>query len=194
VEIQNDVLDGLIRDSIAGNRSAQFRLYKLYSAAMFNICTRMVNDKAEAEDLLQEIFLKVFRELGKFRGDCTFGSWVKRITINCCLSFLRKRKIEYTDIDQIPELSIEDEMIETEQFTPEMVNESIMNLPDGCRVIFVMHQMEQYKHREIAVMLGLSESTSKSQYQHARRLLQNDLTRKCQENLIKSGSKMICES
>lgn len=179
---QNDVLDGLIRDSIAGHCSAQYRLYKLYSVAMYNICTRMVNDTAIAEDLLQEIFLKVFCELGKFRGDCTLGVWVKRITINHCLSFIRKRKLVFANIGEIREENHPEETYEEEQITPEMIHESIKNLPDGCRVIFVMHQMENYKHREIAALLGISESTSKSQYQHARRLLQTDLRNRSYES------------
>ena len=182
VGTQNDVIDGLIKDCIAGNRSAQYRLYKLYSAAMFNICIRMVNDKTEAEDLLQEIFLKVFGDIGKFRGDCTFGVWVKRITINHCLSWLRKRKLAFDDLGQVPEESLAEDAFEEDSITPEMVHESIKSLPDSCRIIFVMHQMEDYKHREIAAMLGVSESTSKSQFQHARKLLQNDLKKKCHEN------------
>jgi len=179
---QNDVLASLIKDCIAGNRPAQYRLYRLYSAAMFNICMRMVNDKTEAEDLLQEIFLKVFRDLGKFRGDCTFGVWVKRITINQCLSYLRKRKLAFADLGQIQEEGLGEDAYEEDTITPEMVHESIKSLPDSCRVIFVMHQMEDYKHREIAAMLRVSESTSKSQFQHARKLLQADLKKKCHEN------------
>ncbi|MFH0762148.1 MAG: RNA polymerase sigma factor [Bacteroidota bacterium] len=182
VGAQNDDLDSLIKDSIAGNRSAQYRLYKLYSSAMFNICIRMVNDKPEAEDLLQEIFLKVFRDIGKFRGSCTFGVWVKRITINHCLSYIRKKKLVFDDLGQIREENYPEESVEEETITPEMVHESVKSLPDSCRIIFVMHQMEKYKHREIAGMLGISESTSKSQFQHARRLLQTDLKKKCHEN------------
>jgi RNA polymerase sigma factor (sigma-70 family) len=181
VETQNDVVNGLIRASISGDRSAQYRLYKLYSTAMYNICTRMVNNKTEAEDLLQEVFLKVFRELSRFRGDCSFGVWAKRITINHCLSHLRKKKIILADIREISDEDYPDEPVEESLVTPEMVHEAIKALPDGCRIIFVMHQMENYKHREIAQMLGLSESTSKSQYQHARKLLQKEITRKCHE-------------
>jgi RNA polymerase sigma factor (sigma-70 family) len=179
---QNDVLDGLIKDSIIGDRSAQYRLYKLYSTAMYNICIRMVNDTAEAEDILQEVFLKIFRDIGKFRGACTFGVWVKRITINHCLSYIRKKKLAFADLGQIREDDYPEEPVEEETITPEMVHESIQNLPDSCRIIFVMHQMEQYKHREIATMLGISESTSKSQFFHAKKLLRKDLTRKYHEN------------
>jgi RNA polymerase sigma-70 factor (ECF subfamily) len=179
-----DINQELIASCNRGDRVAQYRLYKLFSNSMYNLCSRMVADKAEAEDLLQEAFVRVFRQLGSFRGECTLGAWIRRIVINQCLNHLRKRKVEITDLDESEVSHLRDEDDEEPAISPELVNGCIRELPEGSRVVFVLFQMEGYKHREIAGMLNISESTSKSQYQRARSMLKEKIMQKVYENQV----------
>jgi RNA polymerase sigma-70 factor (ECF subfamily) len=158
-----------------GDSRSQYRLYKLYSKAMYNICIRMVPNKIDAEDVLQDAFVSAFRNLKSYRGDSSFGAWLKRIVINKCIDFLRQKRSfildEFTDrVADIPET---DEGIP--DLDPEIVHHAIKELPEGARVVFNLFCMEGYRHKEIAETLGISESTSKSQYLRARTLLQEKL-------------------
>jgi len=142
---------------------------------MYNLCIRMVADRTEAEDLLQEAFIKAFRQLHSFRWECTPGAWLRKIVTNHCLNHLRKRKISFCGLEEVEGDHYPDDFMEESEITPEMVHESIKNLPEGCRVVFVLYQTEGYRHKDIAEMLNISESTSKSQYQRARMLLKEKL-------------------
>ncbi len=158
-----------------GDRRAQYRLYKLYSRAMYNICTRMVGNKIDAEDILQESFIKVFNNLESYRSESTFGSWLKTIVINSCINFLKRKKLLLVDAENSGIDEIQEENEEKLEIVPETLQKTIKELPEGARVIFNLFAMEDYKHKEIAEMLNISESTSKSQYQRARSMMQEKL-------------------
>jgi len=167
----------LINQCIRGNSRAQYRLYKLYSKAMYNICVRMLSDRNEAEDVLQEAFVSAFRNLEQFKGESTIGAWLKRIVINKCISHLRKKKPVLIEVDKIEnENSASFQELEYISLNPEYIHQAIKELPEGSRVIFNLYALEGYKHKEISQMLEISESTSKTQYLRARSILMNKLS------------------
>ena len=178
VELHSETIKGCLK----GDRKSQYRLYMQYSQAMYNICIRFIPDQMEAEDVLQEAFIKAFKNLQKFKGDSTFGAWLKRILINHCISFLRKSKPVFVEMNELPIDIMEEEDEVLTEFRPEIIHHAIKDLPEGSRVVFNLHMLEGYKHKEIAKMLDISESTSKSQYQRARMLLQEKLIRKVYAN------------
>ena len=169
----------LVQRSLNGDAKAQQRLYRKYVQAMYNTVIRMVPNKMDAEDIVQESFVKVFRNLDYFKGDATLGAWIKRITINTTLNFIRKhQKIRFSELEQV-ELSVSPEIREDRLPLPmKFIHHAIKQLPKGTRVVFTLHLIEGYQHKEIAQILGISESTSKSQYQRARRLLKQSLKSK----------------
>lgn len=167
-----DIHKEIIELSKTGNRKAQYELYSLYSKAMFNICFRLMNHKEEAEDMLQEAFTEAFKKLGTFRYESSFGAWLKRIVINRCLNALKKRKAELVLVDDTKDFAhqAEDETIDYEEIemSVKKIQDAMQQLPGGYRVIFSLYLLEGYDHAEIAQILGVSESTSKSQYSRAR--------------------------
>ncbi|WNJ20659.1 RNA polymerase sigma factor [Pontibacter sp. G13] len=175
VHIHQDLIEGCKR----GERLAQNKVYKLYNRAMFNICMRMLGDEAAAEDALQESFVNAFRKIHSFEGRSTFGAWLKRIVINKCLSQINKRKL-YTEPlnDNLAAHQQEEEESDSPigQLTSETIHSAIQKLPEGCRVIFTLYLLEGYDHQEIADILGVTVSTSKSQYHRAKKLLRQHLS------------------
>ncbi len=169
----------LIEASKRGDRLAQARLYQLYNRAMYNICMRMLGDQAAAEDALQEAFVNAFRKLHLFEGRSSFGAWLKRIVINKCLSQLNKKQLYTEPIDERLMEHPDDhdhDGVELE-LVPEQIHDAIQSLPEGCRVVFTLYQLEGYDHQEIAQILGVSVSTSKSQYHRAKKLLRTRLSK-----------------
>lgn len=170
-----DIHQKLVESCKKGDRKAQYELYKLYSKAMFNICMRITNDYAEAEDVLQEAFVDAFRKLDTFKGDATFGAWLKRIVINKSINHVKKRKADFVSVDNMdfgeepPRKLSEDE--EELKLQVKQVHRAIQKLPDGFRVVLTLYLLEGYDHREIAEVLGITESTSKSQYNRAKKRL-----------------------
>ncbi len=144
---------------------------------MYNLCARMLGDRTTAEDALQESFVSAFSKIHTFEGRSSFGAWIKRIVINKCLSILNKRKIFYQEIDErvmeLPEES--SNPYHWAEITPAQVHQAIKELPEGCRVIFTLYQLEGYDHQEISDILQVSVSTSKSQYHRAKKLLKGKL-------------------
>jgi RNA polymerase sigma factor (sigma-70 family) len=166
----------LIEECKNGNRRAQFRIYKLYSKAMYNLAYRFMNNHEDAQDMLQETFIECFRNIESFRFESTFGSWLKRILINHCINQLRKRKVDIRYFEVLPEPSLEEEA-ELELNVSELFR-NIEKLPDGYRIIFTLHLLEGYDHAEISEILGISESTSKSQYSRAREKLRKMIAKR----------------
>ncbi len=160
-----------------GDRQAQYLLYKNYAKAMYNICFRMVKNPEEAEDLLQDGFVYAFQRLESFRYESSFGAWLKRIMINLCINHLKKRKIDFDYNTDINHKEQTDETIdyEDEHLKLELVKKAITRLPEGYRVIFTLYLLEGYDHSEIADVLNISESTSKSQYHRAKKKIQETL-------------------
>jgi RNA polymerase sigma-70 factor (ECF subfamily) len=163
----------LVDGCISGKRDAQYALYRKYSKAMYNICLRMVNDKSEAEDVLQNAFIDIFTKMKYFRYESTPGAWIKRIVINNCINHLRRNKAETVSLDQvaISEMDYEPDV----SFNLNVIKNAIGQLPEGYRVIFCLYTIEGYDHGEIAEIMQITESTSKSQYSRARAKLYNIL-------------------
>ncbi|MFT5617226.1 MAG: RNA polymerase sigma factor (sigma-70 family) [Arenicella sp.] len=185
---QNEMEQLLIEQCLAGDRKAQYQVYQQYSKAMFNICVRMLNDMNEAEDVLQEAFLSVFRKINQFQGNSTLGAWIKRIVINQCINQIKKRKLDVRSMEETHFQEPEDlsagfssaGFSESEQeavWQIDEVREAIQELPDGFRVVFSLYLIEGYDHQEIAGILGISESTSKSQFSRAKAKLREKLMR-----------------
>jgi RNA polymerase sigma-70 factor (ECF subfamily) len=165
-EIHKDI----ILSAQSGDRMAYKKLYNLYAKSMYNICFRMTERYEIAEDVLQESFLDVFQNIGKFDFRVTFGAWVKRIVINNCINELKKKSSNLTFLEEI-NIDIE-ETIEDEQHEPtltiEKVTKAMMKIPEGTRTIFSLYLLEGYDHEEIAEILKISVSTSKTQYMKAK--------------------------
>jgi RNA polymerase sigma factor (sigma-70 family) len=145
---------------------------------MYNVALRIVNDDAEAEDVLQEAFLDAFNRLSDFRQETTFGLWLKQIVINRAINYLRKRKAEFVGIDDI---EIADEPTKDEEDTQlkvEAIKAAMNELADGYRVVLTLYLFEGYDHEEIAHILNITENTSRSQYMRAKRKLNSLLEMK----------------
>jgi RNA polymerase sigma factor (sigma-70 family) len=173
-----DIHREIIELSKAGNQKAQYQLYRLYSKAMYNICYRIMNNQAEAEDLLQESFAEAFINLESFRYESAFGGWLKRIVVNKCINNLKKRKAELVYTDNLPEYHDDNgnhAEIEETQLEVKKIYQAMGQLPDGYRVIFSLYLLEGYDHSEIAQILGITESTSKSQFSRAKQKLKDIL-------------------
>jgi len=171
VEIHSE----LIERARNGDQQAMFRLYKSHVGAMYNTCIRIVVNRNDAEDILQESFVNAFNGLNNFKGESTFGVWLKRIVINKSLNHMRQKKQVFTDIENIQIPDENDEMLGLPEIPLDMIHEEIKVLPHKARVVLNLYLLEGYQHKEIAEMLGISESTSKSQYQRARKLLQDKI-------------------
>jgi RNA polymerase sigma factor (sigma-70 family) len=165
----------LIEECRKGNSRAQFTLYNQYSKAMYNIAYRMLNNREDAEDMLQETFTDCFRNITSFRFESTFGAWLKKILINKCINHLRKKKIDFTLYDTLPDTAYQEE--EELVFETGKIVKGIELLPDGYRVILTLYLLEGYDHTEISQILGISVSTSKSQYSRAKEKLRSQLSK-----------------
>ena len=171
-----DIHRDIIELCKAGNNKAQYQLYKLYSKAMFNICCRMTNNYAEAEDLLQESFAEAFLKLDSFRYESSIGAWIKRIVVNKCINHLKKRRAQLVFTDTIPENTYEnDDNVDSSHLDVKRIHKAMEQLPDGYRVIFSLYLIEGYDHSEIAQILNISESTSKSQFSRAKQKIKEIL-------------------
>jgi len=169
----------LIEACKRNDRQAQYKLYRLYSDAMFNICLRMLKNDMDAEDVLQNSFVTVFRKLESFRYDSTIGAWIKRIMINNCINFLKKRRLRFVELtENVNHKSILPDYHEDScrGLKTSDVNNALMRLPDGYRVVFSLYLLEGYDHKEIASILEISEATSKSQYSRAKKKMKEILS------------------
>ncbi len=139
---------------------------------MFNVSMRITNDYAEAEDALQEAFISAFKNLHSFKAEASFGSWLKKIVVNAAINAIRKRREELVPLDERTVAEAADEVQEDEtEWQVDKVRRAIQHLPDGYRVVLSLYLLEGYDHAEIGEILGVSESTSKSQYSRARKKL-----------------------
>jgi len=168
--VQIDIHKEIIEKSKKGNSKAQYQLYQLYAKAMLNTCYRMMNSQAEAEDMLQEAFTEAFMKLHTFRYESTFGAWLKRIVVNKCINEIKRRK---TDLNFVEDITVFSERKEDDEINVGLsvkdIKKATESLPDGSRMIFSLYLLEGYDHREIAQILNVSESNSKSQYMRAKR-------------------------
>ncbi len=165
--------DILIRRCLGGDMAAYKELYDRYSKAMFNTCLRLLNDRAEAEDALQESFIQAFKNLPGFESRTSFGGWLKQICVNRSINQLKKRKFDFIDIEKagcnwIEETHVNESDI---QLQVDAVKKAIMLLPDGYRTVLNLYLLEGYDHEEIAEILDVAESTTRTQYMRARQKL-----------------------
>lgn len=163
----------VIEKCLEGDIKAQYQLYKQYAKAMYNIAIRFLNNKMDAEDILQESFITAFSRLGELKNKEAFGSWLKRIVINKCISLQRKKLIDFEEIDEF-KLG-EDPKEEMPEVDPSLVHHAIRQLPPKGRSVLVLRALEGYSHKEISDILGISVSTSKTQYSRALGLLNKQL-------------------
>ena len=176
--IHQDLIDGCK----SGDQKAQFQIYKLYYKTMYNTSLRIVNDTMEAEDIMQEAFLSAFEKIDTYSGTVSFGAWLKKIVVNRSLDSLDKRKEVFENIDSYTEIRDESDN-ETHQreeldVKVEAIKEAINALPDGYRIILSLYLLEGYDHDEIADILSITSSTSRSQLTRAKQKLIDDLKKK----------------
>lgn len=180
--------DNLLKECLSGNTRAQKQLYDRYSRKMYGVCLRYAPDHAMAEDFLQEGFIRVFMKLKSFRSQGSLEGWMRRIMVNTTLEMLRKKDVFRNSIElshsnmQIgnqdePELDIKDQDDpDVLHFSSETLTKALSEMPQGFRTVFNLYAVDQYTHKEIGGLLGISEGTSKSQYARARSWLKKRLT------------------
>jgi RNA polymerase sigma factor (sigma-70 family) len=157
------------------DRHAQKELYEKYASKMYTLCLRYVKDEAEAEDITISSFVKVLDRIDQFKGEGSFEGWIRRIVVNESLTYIRRNKSMYLEVDiekadREPNYGSLDNQLEAEDLL-----KLIQQLPTGYRTVFNLYAIEGYSHKEIAKELSISENTSKSQLSRARSLLQKQL-------------------
>lgn len=165
----------LISECKSGNRSAHKQLYDMYKVKMLTLCMRYMPNKQDAEDMLQEGWIKVFKELEKFDSSKgTFYGWIRKIFVNTNLEYLRKKRLKFDDVSELQfENVLGYEMgIFSELSLQEIVN-LLQELPNGYRSVFNLYVIEGYTHKEIGEMLDISPNTSKTQLMKARQMMQS---------------------
>lgn len=163
----------------AGKRDAQELLWKLYSRKMMTVCLRYCDSQEEAEDVLQEGFIKVFDKIGQWQGTGPLGGWIRTIMVNTALTYLRSRNKwrNTTDIETVQLIDAE-EISAISRMNEQSLLELIEKMPSGYRTVFNLFAIEGYPHKEIAEMMGISENTSKTQFLKAKNWLKKHLTEK----------------
>lgn len=164
---------------INNDPSAQRELYNRYSPKMLSVCYRFGNSREDAEDMLQEGFIKIFMQIHTFQNKGAFEGWIRRIIVHTCINFLKKNKkfSNSIDLDQADYLAIKEETIPSVMQARQII-ECIRLLPVGYKTVLNLYAMEGYSHKEIADMLDIEESTSRSQYTRAKVMLEGILIKK----------------
>jgi len=169
---KNEVL--LIKKAAKNQRDAQHTLYEIHAPKMLSVCRYYIKDVQQAEEVMLNGFFKVFTQLKSFKAEGSFEGWIRRIMIRESISFLRKKKqLEFAADDM--EIYEKPTNYANTELDIEEIQRLIDKLPDGYRMVFVMYAIEGYKHSEIAKLLDIAESTSKSQLFKARKLLQEQI-------------------
>lgn len=162
-----------------GNRAAQYKLYGLYVKSMYNVCFRILNHRGEAEDVLQEAFIDAFSKIGSFRQEASFGVWLKQIVVNKAISSLRKKKMDFVDFEgeayRLENEGFSESLSEPDEsscdYRVEAITKGVEMLPEGYRVVLSLYLFEGYDHEEISHVLGISVSTSRTQYMRGKKRL-----------------------
>jgi RNA polymerase sigma factor (sigma-70 family) len=162
----------LVRDCLKGSRPAQKLLYEQYAGILLGVCYRYTKSMEDAEDILQEGFIKVFKNLHQYRFDGPLGAWLRRIMINTAVNYLKKNRhyqqeLSFSDATLHPVSNDDPELL----LNVKDLTELIRQLPSGYQAIFNLHGIEGYSHAEIGKIFGINEATSRSQYSRARTLL-----------------------
>ncbi len=169
----------IIAGCLHNDPSAQRELYNRFSPKMLSVCYRFGHSREDAEDMLQEGFIKVFTQIHTFQNKGAFEGWIRRIIVHTCINFLKKYKKfnESVDLEFADFLHIKEETIPS-IMQAKQVTECIRLLPIGYRTVLNLYAIEGYSHREISIMLDIEESTSRSQYTRAKSMLENILVKK----------------
>jgi len=162
----------LVRECQRGSQSAFEQIYTLYGGAMYAVAQRIMGNREEARDMMQEGFYRAYDRIGQFRFDSSFGAWLKRIIIRQCLDEQRRKRINYVELgnEHLEHVDNSSESADP-SYTVELVRAAHAQLSDGYRTILSLYIYEGYTHREIGDILGISEQTSKSQYHRAKKQL-----------------------
>jgi RNA polymerase sigma-70 factor (ECF subfamily) len=171
--------EAILKGCLSNNATAQRELYNKYSSKMLAVCYRYGHNREDAEDMLQEGFIKVFLQIHTFENRGAFEGWVRRIIVHTCINILKKNKKfnESVDIIYATGIQVREESIPA-IIQAKQVVECIRLLPIGYRTVLNLYAVEGYSHREIADMLDIEESTSRSQYTRAKAMLEDILVRK----------------
>ncbi|MEI8052967.1 MAG: sigma-70 family RNA polymerase sigma factor [Bacteroidota bacterium] len=179
----------MLAGSKINNTGAQEVLYNRYSPKMLGVCYRYAKSRHDAEDMLQEGFIKVFTQLHQFRNEGPLESWIRRIMVHTCINIIKKNKKFSDTVDLIyaNNIHVKEESILSMMQTKQII-ESIRLLPLGYKTVLNLYAIEGYSHKEIATMLEIEESTSRSQYARAKNMLEGILLKK---GIIESPRKRI---
>jgi RNA polymerase sigma factor (sigma-70 family) len=172
-------LKNIISGCVAGDRSCQSELYKLFAPKMMIVCMRYSKNLEEAEEIMQDGFIRAFKFIGQFKNEGSFEGWLRKIIVNCALQKIRSQ-VNLRPVVSI-NTEIHDEACEAaiiEHISGKEMMQLVQSLSPAYRMVFNLFYFEGYKHREIAVLLGVEEGTSKSNLAQAKRILQNALTKK----------------
>ncbi len=168
--------DELIKGCIKKDASCQHLLFKQYAGRLMTVCLRYASDKQEAEDILQEAFIKIFSHLQQYSGKGALNKWLKKIVVNCALRWMEKKKIHFIEISSDDTAGIASPDTDAlSSLSEEELLHLISSLPDGYRIVFNLYVIEAYTHDEIAAMLHIKAVTSRSQLLQAKRLLQQEV-------------------
>ena len=137
---------------------------------MYSICLRIINNETEAEDVMQDAFLNAFKKIDTYKGEVSFGAWLKRIVINRSLDVLKKRKVKFEEINEKTN-QIADYQMEIKEVNVQLIKDAIQKLPDGYRVVLSLYLIEGFDHEEISEILGISNSNSRTQFLRAKNKL-----------------------
>ena len=167
----NDTLEVAEADRRTDAELSFERLYETYRGRVFSTAYRMLSNRADAEDVTQDIFVKVFKKLGSFRGESAVSTWIYRIAVNACLDFRRRRRLRQA-------VSLDDgmEVGSTPLSVTRLIESALPRRAEGYRQVFVLHDIQGLKHQEIAKILGITDGASKSQLHRARAVLRRELS------------------
>ena len=167
----------LIAGCKAGKPRAQKELFELYASAMMSVCVRYVTDRETAQDVLQDGFIKLYTKIDTYSGSGSFGGWVRRIFVTTSLEYLRQNDAlkQSASIEEYSDSIITNDETVLDKLSADDLMDCIANLPDGYRTVFNLYAIEGYSHTEIAEMLEINESTSRSQLMRARKMLQKNV-------------------
>jgi len=168
----------LISGCLSGQRKYQNKLYQKFANKMYGVCLRYARNTTEAEDILQDGFIKVFINIGNYRHQGSFEGWIRRIMVNTALTYYAKSSKIFPVIDTRQVDTIKQEETILDQISANELMTIIQQLPTGFRIVFNMHAIEGFTHKEIGDRLGIEEASSRSQYLRARVALQKLLIQK----------------
>ena len=167
-------LDKIVARCKKGDRKAGEQLYQMFSAKMFAVCIQYSKSREEAEDNLQDGFIKVLESIDQYKGKGSFEGWMKRIFINTALEKFRKNRSVQV-VEEVPEVVDEDDFDNDVSIPPEVLFEFVNELPEKYRLVFNLYVMEDMQHKEIAALLGISDGTSKSNLARAKEILKRKI-------------------